>query len=53
MKKIFLIATFILAFLARTNAQFYKSLLPKSDFSDSLTKIIVDFKTNFNLIQGQ
>ena len=53
MKKIFLIATFILAFLDRTNAQFYKSLLPKSDFSDSLTKIIVDFKTNFNLIQGQ
>jgi hypothetical protein len=53
MKKKFLTATLILAFLASSKAQFYKSLLSKSDFSDSLTKIVVDFKTNFNLIQGQ
>ena len=53
MKKKFLTATLILAFLASSKAQFYKSLLPKSDFSDSLTKIVVDFKTNFNLIQGK
>jgi len=53
MKKIIMIATFIIASLPSSKAQFYKSLLSKSDFSDSLTKIVVDFKTNFNLIQGQ
>jgi hypothetical protein len=53
MKKIFLIAVLFLAFTASSNGQFYKSLLSKSDFSDSLTKIIVDFKTNFSQIQGQ
>ena len=53
MKKIFIIILIFLAFSTNSNAQFYKSLLPNGEFSDSLTKIIVDFNTNFNTIQGQ
>ena len=33
-------------------AQFYKSLLTSSEFSDSLSKIVMDYKSNFNNIQG-
>ncbi len=33
-------------------AQFYKSLLTSSEFSDSLSKIVMDYKSNFNKIQG-
>ena len=53
MNKIFSIILIFLAFSINSNAQFYKSLLPNGEFSDSLTKIIVDFNTNFNTIQGQ
>jgi hypothetical protein len=36
-----------------SRAQFYKTYLPSSEFSDSLSKIVKDFKNNFNLIQGK
>ena len=53
MKKIvFLIVLFLAARLS-SQAQFYKSLLPSNGFSDSLTKIVKDFKNNFHLIQGK
>lgn len=34
-------------------AQLYKSLFPSSEFSDSLSKIVNDYQSNFHLIQGR
>ena len=51
-KKIFLILLFV-ASIFTSRAQFYKTYLPSSEFSDSLSKIVKDFKNNFNLIQGK
>ena len=36
-----------------SRAQFYKKYLPSREFSDSLSKIVKDFKSNFNMIQGE
>lgn len=36
-----------------SRAQFYKKYLPAREFSDSLSKIVIDFKSNFNIIQGE
>jgi hypothetical protein len=43
----------ILGFIHSANAQFYKSVLPSHSFSDSLNKIVLDYKHNFNRIQNE
>ena len=35
------------------HAQFYKALMPSANFSDSLARIVTDFRSNFRHIQGQ
>jgi hypothetical protein len=34
------------------DAQFYKSVLPSTEFSGALEKIVLDFRLNFSTIQG-
>jgi hypothetical protein len=53
MKKTFFLILLFVASIFTSRAQFYKTYLPSSEFSDSLSKIVKDFKNNFNLIQGK
>jgi len=49
-------AFFVILFSCNTLfsiAQFYKTIRPDNSFSDSLTKIVYDFKQNFYPIQGK
>ncbi len=49
-------AIILLSFLLSTgvsNAQFYKSFLPSGDFTDSLAKVVSEFRNNFKIIQGE
>ena len=52
MKKYIFFLLLLLASNYSGKAQFYKSLLTSSEFSDSLSKIVMDYKSNFNNIQG-
>ena len=36
-----------------SDAQFYKSFLPSTEFSDALASIIIDFGNNYQNIQGE
>ena len=51
MKKILFLILLFVAIFFTSHAQFYKTYLPSSEFSDSLSKIVTDFESNFNLIQ--
>ena len=53
MKKTFFLILLFVSSIFTSRAQFYKTYLPSSEFSDSLSKIVKDFKNNFNLIQGK
>ena len=35
------------------NAQFYKSFFPSGAFTDSLTKVVLDFRFNYKAVQGE
>lgn len=49
-----LIILFIIIFNAGVaNAQFYKALLPSRNFTDSLARVVTDFRSNFRHIEGQ
>ena len=53
MKKYWLTLAAFLLIASFSQAQFYRNILPGSgNFGDSLSKIIVDFKSNFRNIQG-
>ncbi|MEP6675864.1 MAG: hypothetical protein ABJA78_11935 [Ferruginibacter sp.] len=53
MRKLFLLPLALLLFTHITKAQFYKSFLPSPAFSDSLAKVVLDFRFNFKAIQGE
>lgn len=53
MKKYWLTSAAFIFIVSFSQAQFYRGILPGSgNFGDSLSKIVVDFKTNFRNIQG-
>lgn len=52
MKKTITCLLLFLSSIQFTHAQFYKSLLPSEAFSDSLSLIVQDFRTNFYTIAG-
>ena len=53
MKKTFFLILLFVASIFTSRAQFYKTYLPSSEFSDSLSKIVTDYESNFNMIQGK
>lgn len=52
MIKKFLLSLVIVVVASISHAQFYKSLLASPDFSNTLEKIVLDFRLNFKTIQG-
>ena len=50
--KLWLVALLIF-FSCQAKSQFYKSILPSTEFSDALATIIIDFSHNYQNIQGQ
>ena len=53
MRKLFLLPMACAFFVSAINAQFFKSILPSPAFSDSLAKVVLDFRFNFKAIQGE
>lgn len=48
----FIFIIFVCFFIANTgNAQFFKALQPDDSFSDSLNKIVLDYKNNFHSLE--
>lgn len=52
MKKIIPLTIVLILSVVMCSAQFYKSILPSPAFSDSLNKIVKDFRSNYYNIQG-
>lgn len=52
MRKFFFLFLLILISANFCKAQFYKSALPSSEFSNALEKIVLDFRVNFSSILG-
>jgi hypothetical protein len=52
MKKITLLTITFFLCVGFSQAQFFKTILPSNPFADSLTKAVVDFKYDYNNIEG-
>ncbi len=53
MRKLLILSALIIFSASAGKAQFYKSILPSPAFSDSINKIVQDFRANYYGIQGE
>lgn len=51
MTKLFLLFLGFIFFVFNAKSQIYKNVLPESEFSESISKIVLDFRNNFHTIQ--
>lgn len=52
MKKVFCLLLVTASLATDSSAQFYKSFLPSPEFTDALSKIVLDYRFNYRNIQG-